>query len=239
MATHTHMCWSMKNLGWGRTCHGIQNGQPGRRWTSCNNASLPSSFFLHKPFLRLKGCCMVCCAVWTYKVLDRVTLARIWMGNITTWNDDAIKNTNPTLKDLLPNATIQLSYLGECCTAVHIHFLQSQENHGTIKCSVLSFCFLCCLLFTFEYRKCWNLGSEFHVPWRHEEFLSSLPKCIHRRSASTPRSPIVSWHWQFNDLPSGFSSCFSLSLSLCVCVCVCKVSLADSFISHHTTIHHE
>jgi hypothetical protein len=44
------------------------------------------------------------------QVIDRATLARIWAGNITMWNDQAIKDLNPSIASKLPAATIRLGY---------------------------------------------------------------------------------------------------------------------------------
>lgn len=42
------------------------------------------------------------------QVLDGPTLAAIWVGNITTWDDGAIANLNPSLS--LPSAAIRLTF---------------------------------------------------------------------------------------------------------------------------------
>lgn len=45
------------------------------------------------------------------QVLDRDTLARIWAGNVTTWNDSAIRASNaPQVASLLPAETIVIGY---------------------------------------------------------------------------------------------------------------------------------
>jgi hypothetical protein len=44
------------------------------------------------------------------QVLDGATLAAVWVGNITSWDDAAILNLNPTLVGKLPTAQIALSF---------------------------------------------------------------------------------------------------------------------------------
>ncbi len=40
------------------------------------------------------------------QVVDRETLGLIWLGNVTHWNDQRLKNLNPTIANKLPNTTI-------------------------------------------------------------------------------------------------------------------------------------
>jgi phosphate transport system substrate-binding protein len=44
-------------------------------------------------------------------VLDRHVLARIWLGQVTQWNDPYLVRLNPILGPYLPNATIALAWL--------------------------------------------------------------------------------------------------------------------------------
>ena len=43
-------------------------------------------------------------------MLDGTVLAAIWVGNITSWNDTAIVNLNPSLSGKLPTEQIALSF---------------------------------------------------------------------------------------------------------------------------------
>ncbi len=43
-------------------------------------------------------------------MLDGTVLAAIWVGNITSWNDTAIVNLNPSLSGKLPTEQITLSF---------------------------------------------------------------------------------------------------------------------------------
>ena len=44
------------------------------------------------------------------QVLDGQTLARIWAGEITTWDNEAIKSLNPTVATKLPATDILLTF---------------------------------------------------------------------------------------------------------------------------------
>lgn len=46
------------------------------------------------------------CACLTY----RTTLAAIWLGNITMWDDEAIQELNTGIKNELPHHNITLAY---------------------------------------------------------------------------------------------------------------------------------
>jgi len=53
------------------------------------------------------------CELLTFEclqVLDGTVLAAIWVGNITSWNDTAIVNLNPSLSGKLPTEQIALSF---------------------------------------------------------------------------------------------------------------------------------
>jgi hypothetical protein len=42
--------------------------------------------------------------------LDRETLALIWAGNVSSWNDERIQKLNPDIASKLPNQAIVLGY---------------------------------------------------------------------------------------------------------------------------------
>jgi hypothetical protein len=44
------------------------------------------------------------------QVVDRETLSLIWLGNVTRWNDQRLKDRNPAIADKLPNAPITIGY---------------------------------------------------------------------------------------------------------------------------------
>jgi hypothetical protein len=45
-----------------------------------------------------------------WQVVDRETLGLIWAGNISMWNDQRIKDLNPTIAEKLPAAPIIIGY---------------------------------------------------------------------------------------------------------------------------------
>jgi hypothetical protein len=55
--------------------------------------------------------CVCVCVCVVAQVVDRATLAQIWMGNITMWNDSRIQALNTAIAHKLPAAPIIIGYL--------------------------------------------------------------------------------------------------------------------------------
>lgn len=62
-------------------------------------------------------------------MLDGQTLARIWAGEITTWDNEAIKSLNPTVATKLPATDILLTFapnnVSEPILPVRLFFLSN------------------------------------------------------------------------------------------------------------------
>jgi phosphate transport system substrate-binding protein len=71
------------------------------------------------------------------QILDGTTLAGIWLGNITTWNDPQLQALNPN--STMPDAPIRMSYFSGLSYGTHSAFVKALASFECVLSSVSSF----------------------------------------------------------------------------------------------------
>jgi hypothetical protein len=73
------------------------------------------------------------------QILDRDTIGRIWAGDISSWDDAAIKALNPTIASKLPNASIIIGYSDNLSDiSVPIIFKRALESFSPVFAQALA-----------------------------------------------------------------------------------------------------